>query len=308
MTCPKCNTRAMSITGYDKEEGMPFYKCTKCSYEYWESAYKAKKNHPNGFLCEECRQDECECDKVGTKVKKSCSNCKHKKGCLSFCCARWFEEWEPMDKVETKVKCWKCGSDNLEKVQKGFKGNRYCKNCDTWTLDKNWTSDKIPEVKCPKCGWVHGGRHPEKCIACYDPNGEHSYYEETEVKCPKCKGVMDKVVPPEGGHYYVCRNDSCKWIVNKDDTETIEVDIPDEDFLILAKAAHEQDITLNQFMNNVLIKAIEKENKSFKVYRENIRANYAKNKGIITYSMDNDYNAWLERKLYDMVYDMGYGE
>lgn len=34
--------------------------------------------------------------------------------------------------------------------------------------------------------------------------------------------------------------------------ETIELDITDEEFLILAKQAHELDITFNQYINKIL--------------------------------------------------------
>ena len=36
----------------------------------------------------------------------------------------------------------------------------------------------------------------------------------------------------------------------------IQIDISDEDFLILAKLSHEQDVTFNQLVNNILNKAV----------------------------------------------------
>jgi hypothetical protein len=39
--------------------------------------------------------------------------------------------------------------------------------------------------------------------------------------------------------------------------ETIEVGLTDEEFLYLAKRAHEQDITLNQLVNNILLQHLE---------------------------------------------------
>ena len=38
----------------------------------------------------------------------------------------------------------------------------------------------------------------------------------------------------------------------------IEIDITDEDFLIIAKEAHRQDISFNQLANKILKEAIEK--------------------------------------------------
>lgn len=40
----------------------------------------------------------------------------------------------------------------------------------------------------------------------------------------------------------------------------VTVNLTDEQFLILAKMAHEQDITFNQLVNNILRKWMEKEN------------------------------------------------
>ena len=39
--------------------------------------------------------------------------------------------------------------------------------------------------------------------------------------------------------------------------ETIELDLKDEDLLVLFKMAHEQDITFNQFVNEILRKKVE---------------------------------------------------
>jgi len=39
----------------------------------------------------------------------------------------------------------------------------------------------------------------------------------------------------------------------------IEIELSDEDFLILAKEAHKRDITFNQFVEEILSKALEEE-------------------------------------------------
>lgn len=44
----------------------------------------------------------------------------------------------------------------------------------------------------------------------------------------------------------------------EDQRETIPLFITDEEFLILAKAAHEADITFNQFLNKILIERANK--------------------------------------------------
>jgi predicted DNA-binding ribbon-helix-helix protein len=41
--------------------------------------------------------------------------------------------------------------------------------------------------------------------------------------------------------------------------EEIEIELSDKDFLVLAKLAHEKDITFNQLVNNILKEAMEKE-------------------------------------------------
>lgn len=42
-------------------------------------------------------------------------------------------------------------------------------------------------------------------------------------------------------------------------TEEVEVCLSDEELLVLAKAAHKQDITLNQLINNILREEMKKE-------------------------------------------------
>lgn len=37
-----------------------------------------------------------------------------------------------------------------------------------------------------------------------------------------------------------------------EEQETIELDISDEEFLVLAKQAHDQDVTFNQYINKIL--------------------------------------------------------
>jgi len=39
--------------------------------------------------------------------------------------------------------------------------------------------------------------------------------------------------------------------------ENVEVDLTDEEFLYLARRAHELDITLNQLVNNILLQHLE---------------------------------------------------
>lgn len=53
--------------------------------------------------------------------------------------------------------------------------------------------------------------------------------------------------------------------------ENIEVDLSDEQFLALAKMAHEKDITLNQLVTEILREQIESTEKliSFKEFEEN---------------------------------------
>lgn len=47
-------------------------------------------------------------------------------------------------------------------------------------------------------------------------------------------------------------------------TKKIDIDIDDEDFLLIAKAAHEKDITINQMVVEILKEQIEKETNEFK--------------------------------------------
>jgi len=43
--------------------------------------------------------------------------------------------------------------------------------------------------------------------------------------------------------------------------ETVEVDISDEEFLALAKIAHERDITFNQLVNEIILKKTQEQEK-----------------------------------------------
>ena len=43
-----------------------------------------------------------------------------------------------------------------------------------------------------------------------------------------------------------------------DTRETISIDISDEDFLALARAAHEADLTLNKFIEKALLEVFDK--------------------------------------------------
>lgn len=43
-----------------------------------------------------------------------------------------------------------------------------------------------------------------------------------------------------------------------DTRETVSIDISDEDFLRIAKAAHDEDLTLNKFVEKLLIEVLEK--------------------------------------------------
>ena len=47
-----------------------------------------------------------------------------------------------------------------------------------------------------------------------------------------------------------------------DNRETIEVDLSDDEFLRIAKLAHERDITFNQMVEIILQEMIERKNES----------------------------------------------
>ena len=48
------------------------------------------------------------------------------------------------------------------------------------------------------------------------------------------------------------REKRSRGIKQKDGTQSVEIELSDDDLLILALAAHDRDITLNQLVNNVL--------------------------------------------------------
>ena len=48
------------------------------------------------------------------------------------------------------------------------------------------------------------------------------------------------------------REKKSRGIKQKDGTQSVEIELSEDDLLILALAAHDRDITLNQLVNNVL--------------------------------------------------------
>lgn len=50
----------------------------------------------------------------------------------------------------------------------------------------------------------------------------------------------------------------CSDKINSDKYEIIEIDIPDDLFLQIAKEAHENDITFNQRVNEILVEQMDK--------------------------------------------------
>jgi len=55
-------------------------------------------------------------------------------------------------------------------------------------------------------------------------------------------------------------------------TEVVEIDISDKDFLIMAKIAHEKDITFNQYVNQVMKEFLDRESK--KQYPDQAMVNF----------------------------------
>lgn len=63
--------------------------------------------------------------------------------------------------------------------------------------------------------------------------------------------------PLEEGEKFVYDKEKC--------TEEIQVDIPDSLFMTLAMMAHEQDITLNHLVNNIIVDALQTKPFTFKI-------------------------------------------
>ena len=81
------------------------------------------------------------------------------------------------------------------------------------------------------------------------------------------------------------------------DTENVEIDITDSDFIILARLAHEQNMTFNELVNNILRRKMEEEeNSSMYAYTKNLHDKYTEE---VDLQSGFTYVNWLERKLYD---------
>lgn len=50
----------------------------------------------------------------------------------------------------------------------------------------------------------------------------------------------------------------CNGYLKTNTTENIEVELTDDEFLFLARQAHDLDITLNQLVNNILLAELER--------------------------------------------------
>ncbi len=251
--CPKCeSSKTNRVKSYNEEAN----ECTKCGFLFNKTVNVPKE--PD-LRCPACKGND-----IYTHGRGSyCNSCYH-----VFNVPK-----------EPEVKCWKCGGNKLEKgsdTLENTKGKWYCRNCDTWTLDKNWTSDKTPEIKCPECGG-------EKADLLFDSK---------ERKLSRCRHC--------GGEHYLSSSEK---------TVDVPLDLSDEILLALTRMAHEQDITLNELMNNILRSEMDKEEKSLddiSAYGDNLFEQFCKEEGFDNSNSDEHnlksiiacYPAWLERKLY----------
>ena len=81
------------------------------------------------------------------------------------------------------------------------------------------------------------------------------------------------------------------------DTENVEIDITDSDFIILARLAHEQNMTFNELVNNILRRKMEEEeNSSMYAYTKNLHDKYTEE---VDLQSGFTYVNWLEQKLYE---------
>lgn len=73
--------------------------------------------------------------------------------------------------------------------------------------------------------------------------------------------------PPRMLHMPLVKTDledwqECKRLIDEYEEESVPIDISDTTFLVLAKLAHEQDITFNELCNNILRNYMDKEENS----------------------------------------------
>lgn len=114
------------------------------------------------------------------------------------------------------------------------------------------------------------------------------------MKCPKCGS---KHTGEYAGNPHKRKCMKCLSSFYDGKTEDVTIDLSDEDFIILAKMAHENDITFNELVCNILREEMEKEEKPLKEYRKSLRVEFD---DTVDLQAGPSYSAWLERKLYDL--------
>ena len=181
---------------------------------------------------------------------------------------------EPEVKME-RVKCPKCGKTLRGEWDGHYPPHKYyCFDC-----DYGWgkADEEVDKVQCPKCGSTE----------VFHDSSRHSL----TAYCNRCEKYFD-----DGG------NRPLRPISDLDKTplppRTVEVpiDISDETFMIIARMAHEKDITLNQLVTDILRKQMDKEDKEKGLYTKNLHDQYTNE---VDLQSGFTYVNWLEQKLYD---------
>ena len=84
--------------------------------------------------------------------------------------------------------------------------------------------------------------------------------------------------------------------------EEVQIDISDEDFLVIARLAHEKDLTFNQFVNKILKDRMDEYDGNFQIYKQQLRVEFHEtvNYDVQSGVYENDiYIEYLEKKLYE---------
>lgn len=119
--------------------------------------------------------------------------------------------------------------------------------------------------------------------------------------CPKCKGEYSHISKEVNGHKaYVCED--CGYVFWESEASTeVPLELSDGEFAVLARMAHERDVTFNQLINDILRAKLD----DFEAFVNKLRDEFGLPKVLSALSSKDlqDYIRFLEAKHYGKTHE-----